>query len=262
MSDVEQIAEVAPAPELETTAVSPATESSMPGVVENQINEKPDEQKFTQAEIDAMISKRLAREQRKWEREQQARVVEVQPPVPTEIPTVDQFQSPQDYANFIRQEAAKLVQQQEFQKQQQAIESSYAELEDAAMEKYDDYSQVVRNANLPISNVMADAIRSSDIGPDVAYYLGTNPKEAARIHGLSAILQVKEIGKIEAKLADNPPARKTTTAPEPIRPIVARSVNNPAFDTTDPRSTKSMTTSEWIEAERARQIKKMQASRY
>jgi hypothetical protein len=31
------------------------------------------------------------------------------------------------------------------------------------------------------------------------------------------------------------------------------------LDTTDPRSIKSMTTSQWIEAERARQIKKLQA---
>jgi len=250
----EVVAESSPAPELEATAAIPEP------VVETPELPVEASKTFTQEELDAAIGKRLAREQRKWEREQQVRMAEVQPPVPTEIPTVDQFQSPQDYANFIRQEAQKLVQQQEAQKQWQAIESSYAEREDAAMEKYDDYSQVVRNANLPISTVMADAIRSSDIGPDVAYYLGTNPKEAARIHGLPPLLQVKEIGKIEAKLADNPPARKTTTAPEPIRPVIARSANNPAFDTTDPRSIKNMTASEWIEADRARQIKKMQAA--
>lgn len=248
-----------PAPELEATAAIQPEENTTP---EEQPAEQEASKTFTQEELDAAIGKRLAREQRKWEREQQARMAEVQPPMPTEIPTADQFQSPQDYANFIRQEAQKLVQQQEAQKQWQAIESSYAEREDAAMEKYDDYAQVVRNANLPISTVMADAIRSSDVGPDVAYYLGTNPKEAARIHGLPALLQVKEIGKIEAKLADNPPARKTTTAPEPIRPVIARSANNPAYDTTDPRSTKNMSVSEWIEADRARQIKKIQANRY
>jgi hypothetical protein len=33
------------------------------------------------------------------------------------------------------------------------------------------------------------------------------------------------------------------------------------YDTTDPRSTKSMSTSEWIEAERRRQIKKYEAQR-
>jgi hypothetical protein len=74
-------------------------------------------------------------------------------------------------------------------------------------------------------------------------------------------LQAKEIGKIEAKLAADPPVKKTSTAPAPIAPVTARSTSSPAYDTTDPRSVKAMSTSEWIEAERARQIKKWEASR-
>jgi len=72
-------------------------------------------------------------------------------------------------------------------------------------------------------------------------------------------LQAKEIGRIEAKLASEPPVKKTTSAPAPISPVTARSSNAPSYDTTDPRSIKSMSTSEWIEAERQRQVKKMQA---
>jgi hypothetical protein len=106
---------------------------------------------------------------------------------------------------------------------------------------------------------MADTIRASDIGPEVAYYLGTNVKETERIARLPPILQAKEIGKIEAKLADNPPVKRSTSAPAPITPVTARSGNNPSYDTTDPRSIKNMSTSEWIEAERARQMRKMQA---
>jgi hypothetical protein len=74
-------------------------------------------------------------------------------------------------------------------------------------------------------------------------------------------LQAKEIGKIEAKMASDPPMKKTSTAPAPIAPVTARSASSPAYDTTDPRSVKSMSTSEWIEAERMRQIKKWEASR-
>jgi hypothetical protein len=70
---------------------------------------------------------------------------------------------------------------------------------------------------------------------------------------------VKELGKLEARLADNPPVKRTSSAPAPIAPVTARTTGSPAFDTTDPRSIKSMSTSDWIEAERARQIKKMQA---
>jgi hypothetical protein len=74
-------------------------------------------------------------------------------------------------------------------------------------------------------------------------------------------MQAKEIGKIESKLADNPPVKKTSNAPAPIAPVTARTSGSPAFDTTDPRSLKSMSTSEWIEAERQRQIKKYEAQR-
>jgi hypothetical protein len=74
-------------------------------------------------------------------------------------------------------------------------------------------------------------------------------------------MQAKEIGRIEAKLAADPPVKKTSTAPAPIAPVTARSTSAPAYDTTDPRSVKSMSTSEWIEADRLRQIKKWEASR-
>jgi hypothetical protein len=55
--------------------------------------------------------------------------------------------------------------------------------------------------------------------------------------------------------------KKTSNAPAPIAPVTARSQGTPRYDTTDPRSTKSMSTSEWIEAERLRQIKKFEAQR-
>ena len=74
-------------------------------------------------------------------------------------------------------------------------------------------------------------------------------------------MQAREIGKIEAKLGAEPPKKKTSSAPEPIRPVTARTVNPGITDTTDPRSTQTMSASEWIAAERQRQIAKMQAQR-
>ena len=127
--------------------------------------------------------------------------------------------------------------------------------------QYDDFEMVAYNPNLPVTEAMAQSIQASDIGPDVLYFLGSNPNEAARISRLNPILQAKEIGKIEATMASNPPVRKTSTDPAPIAPVTARSNGTPRYDTTDPRSTKSMSTSEWIEAERLRQIKKYEAQR-
>jgi hypothetical protein len=108
---------------------------------------------------------------------------------------------------------------------------------------------------------MAETIQSSDIGPDLAYYLGTHPNEASRISRLSPILQAKEIGKLEVKIASEPVLKKTTSAPPPIAPISGRGSGSPSYDTTDPRSVKNMSTSEWIEADRQRQMKKWEAQR-
>lgn len=103
---------------------------------------------------------------------------------------------------------------------------------------------------------MAETIRASDQGPDVLYHLGSNPAEAARIARLSPLLQAKEIGRIEAALASAPPVKRTTSAPPPISPVTPTSNGTPAYDTTDPRSTATMSTSEWIAQERLRQMRK------
>ncbi len=254
MSDEVSQAEV-PAPELEAT-VAPVSEVQTPEVAEDQV-EQQEEKKYSQAEIDAMIGKRLAREQRKWERAQQSA-----PAAPAAPVVPEQFATTEDYVEALAlQKADQLLSQREQQKHQKEVIEAYHDREEEARNKYDDFEQVAYNPNLPITSDMAQAIQYSDIGPDLAYHLGANPKEAERISRLPPILQAKEIGKLEAKLTTNPPVKKTTSAPTPISPITARSTGSPAYDTTDPRSIKTMSTSDWIEAERMRQIKKQEALR-
>ncbi len=263
MNDESQtLAEVESAPAPEATATPDSAQT--PEVAE-QSNEQQEEKKFSQAEIDAMISKRLAREQRKWEREQAARLAEIQAKVtqPAASPSQEQFESVEAYAEALAShKAEELLRNREQQRVRQEIVEAYHEREEDARSKYEDFEQVAYNPKLPVTNVMAETIQASDIGPDIAYFLGSNPKEADRISRLSPFLQAKEIGKIEAKLADNPPAiKKTSSAPTPITPVTARVTGTPVYDTTDPRSTKTMTASQWIEAERQRQIKKLEAQR-
>jgi hypothetical protein len=106
---------------------------------------------------------------------------------------------------------------------------------------------------------MAATIQESDMGPDIAYYLGKNTAEADRIARLSPFLQAKELGKLEAKLAATVTPPKPSAAPAPISPIKAPASSASFVDTTDPRSAEKMTTSEWIEAERKRQLRKWEA---
>jgi hypothetical protein len=250
---------VTPAPELEATA-APVPEATTP---EGQPTETS--KTFSQEELDAIVGKRLAREQRKWEREQAQRFAELEakrtPSAPP--PAADDFESAQAYAEALAErKAQELIAQRETAKQHAQFLEAYHEREEDARSKYDDFEQVAYNPQLPVTDVMAQSIQASDIGPDVIYWLGSNPKEAARIATLPSILQAKEIGKIEAKIAANPPVKKTSTAPAPIAPVAARvNTGSPAYDTTDPRSIKAMSTSEWIEAERQRQIRKLEAQR-
>ena len=245
------------APEQVATA-APETEEVAPEAVEP--TEAP--KTFSQEELDAAIGKRLAREQRKWEREQAAKAAEKQLKAPVEIPPIEQFNSPDEYADALAErKAEELLARREQARMQSEIIESYHDKEEDARNKYDDFEQVAYNPKLPITDAMAQTIQASEVGPDMAYYLGSNPKEAERISRLAPLQQAKELGKIEAKLADNPVVKKTSSAPAPIAPITARSSGSPATDTTDPRAIKSMTTSEWIEADRQRQIKKWEAQR-
>jgi hypothetical protein len=246
MSDEVSQAEV-PAPTPEVTA-EPVVEVSAPEVPEAA------PKSFSQEELDAAIGKRLAREQRKWERER------VQPVVQQAPVTPEQFASNEDYVEALAdQRAEQKIAEREQRKQQAEILETYHDKEEEVRAKYDDFEQVAYNPNLPITTVMAQSIQASDNGPEVAYHLGANPREAERISRLSPIMQAKEIGKIEAQLTANPPIKKTSNAPAPISPVSARTTGSPAYDTTDPRSIKSMSTSEWIEAERARQVRKHEA---
>lgn len=246
-----------------TPEVTAPSESVQETPVVDASEQSPEQKRFTQEELDAAVGKRLARERRKWEREQQqGHAVETQPVVQQQALHIDQFQSPEAYASALAEQiASQRLTEREAAKQRESIVSEHFEREENAREKYPDYDQVARNRDLSITPAMAEVIQASEIGPEVAYHLGQNPKEAERISRLPPLLQAKEIGRIEDKLSSVPPVvKKTTSAPDPIRPIAAsRTTLAPVTDTTDPRSISTMSTSEWIEAERRRQIEKTRA---
>jgi hypothetical protein len=155
-----------------------------------------------------------------------------------------QYETNEQYAMAL---AEKMLEQREQAKQNADLLETYHDREEEARAKYDDFEQVAYNPRLTVTDAMAQAIQAADNGPDIAYHLGSNPKEAERIARLSPLLQAREIGKIEAKLDAAPPAiKQTTRAPQPINPVASRGSNAPAYDTTDPRSVKTMSTSEWI----------------
>ncbi|MGM0614774.1 MAG: hypothetical protein ACQES7_04345 [Pseudomonadota bacterium] len=97
------------------------------------------------------------------------------------------------------------------------IQEAFAESRKA----YSDFDEVIGASDLQITRDMVKAMADAEDPGMIAYHLGTNKDEASRIAALSPFAQAKEIGKLEASLANKPPAprKKTTEAPDPIDPV-------------------------------------------
>lgn len=73
--------------------------------------------------------------------------------------------------------------------------------------------------DLVCTDVMADALIDSEVGPAVAYHLANNPEEARRIAALGPLAQIRAIGKIEAEVAKTTPAAPTAKTVSDAPPV-------------------------------------------
>ena len=276
MSTEQEIAPVEPQePEVvepgntpEPSAAAPAAAADTPSGGEEA---QPSETKtYTKDELERIVAKERARERRKLERQMQQPAQAPQAPATVDgepaKPSISQFQTVEEYDAAMSawadkradyRESVKEKQQAELrQKQaQHEILAAHEDREDSARDKYADYDTVVGNQNLPITAAMADAIRMSDVGPDVAYHLGQNLSEAARISKLPPLLQVKEIGKLEAKLATAAPAKDVSSVPPPIRTLRGSAQN------VTPTPSDSDSIEVWLKKRNAQVQAKQQAGR-
>lgn len=116
-------------------------------------------------------------------------------------------------------ETKEQLQQAQAKAEQDALVSTWAERRQKAMEQLPDYEAVAERDDVQITPPMAEAIMRSDNGAEVAYHLGKNPDEAARIAKLPSIgMQLFEMGKLAATLA-KPAAPAVSRAPAPIVPL-------------------------------------------
>ena len=84
--------------------------------------------------------------------------------------------------------------------------------------KPDYVEKVLEARTLPISREIQMELRDSELGPQIAYHLVENPEKAAAIMSLPFKEQLKEIGRIEARLeATKTPAKPAVSqAPTPV----------------------------------------------
>jgi hypothetical protein len=150
-----------------------------------------------------------------------------QPKAPEGAPTLEQFDyDPEKYAaakaDYAKAEAAKEYEaKQKTEAGKQATQKLLTDWEEKAergADKYDDWTEIV--GELKPTNPFMHAIMEAENGEDVAHYLGKHPKEAERIAKLPPLSQVREVGKLEAKLLAKPAEPKTPSkAPAPITPL-------------------------------------------
>lgn len=186
-------------------------------------NKEQVEKVFTQAEVDALIQKRLVKEARRQARnaEQTARER-----VATAEPVRDEFRDDEAYTeaqvrHLAEKKAREIVEQRTREEQSERLREQFDERTEKARERYADFTAVVENPLLPVNEAMAEFIMDSEHGPDVAYFLGKNPAKAQAIAQLSPMRAARELSRIEAEIAARPKA-SPSKAPDPITPVGAR----------------------------------------
>ncbi len=107
------------------------------------------------------------------------------------------------------------------------FQSNLNEFYEEATEKYEDFEEVFGNPSLKITPAMGSFVLESEHRVDLAYYLGNNPKEAARIAKLSPVRQVAELTRLEDKIASKTvKPQRPSSAPAPINPVDGKSSND------------------------------------
>lgn len=154
-------------------------------------------------------------------------------------PRRDDFDDPDEYEearNFwiaikaTRTEAAR-TQQRNMAAQFQEMEAKKLSWGAEGRKKYPDFDVAY---GVPVTNEMRDELFASEFGHDVAYFLGKNPVEAARIAQLLPVEQKYEIRKLAKREATKKKPKSETTAPSPTSPVGDRETIAKEWKITDP----------------------------
>ena len=170
----------------------------------------------------------------------------VEQPAADTRPTRDQFDDPDAYdealagwaeregvrkaeakAQTERAEAEKAAREASEKAEQEAAAAAAVELNarwttrvEQFKEIHDDFEAVTTADDVSISPIMANGILRLENGPEVAYHLGQNKDEAARIAKLDPMTQLIELGALSRHLRT--PAQRGPR-PRPLEPIDAAS---------------------------------------
>lgn len=215
---VEAVADSAPAPEApESAPDDPEVPEKPKGGFQRRISELTRNWREAERRNEQLLE--LLQQQRKPE------TVEPQQEPTLEQHNYDETAYRKAMVEFVRAEARREAQQtlqreREEAKQRERTES-FKTREASFAETVEDYYDVVYDPSTPISPAMAEVIAESEVGAALAYHLGKNPGVAKAIYSLPPTLAARELGRLEAKLAEPKPKPVVTKAPPPPPKIEA-----------------------------------------
>jgi hypothetical protein len=233
-AQVENTAEAtnAETPETEAPEAPEDADSRKPNGVQKRIAE------ITREKYDAQREAAAAKAERDLLKAMLDRANGVQPDAAPQVtqapqgkPTLEQFDSYEDFAEALTNwKVDQRFAQIEAEKQAKEAVSAFEQRVQAFRAKMPDFDAVITAPDLPVTPDMADAIRAFENGPEVAYHLGTNKAEAARIAGLSPVMRIAELGRIAERLAVKPtpnPKPQPPAPPKTVNGLSAAGVKNP-----------------------------------
>jgi hypothetical protein len=104
-----------------------------------------------------------------------------------------------------------------------AIERSWSKQCEAAKAELDDFETVIADSDVSIPDVVAAALKESEHGAKLMYFLAKHPVEASLMHRMRPIAAVKHLAKLEAELMEpeavEPKRVERSKAPEPMTPV-------------------------------------------
>lgn len=143
---------------------------------------------------------------------------------PNAEPQLADYDTYEEYVkDLARYEARNLTREERQREENARSEREFRKRMSEGKKAFSDWDSVVTE-DVEITTHMARAIREEDNPAAVIYYLGENPDEADEIAELPPLKQALRIAKIAAKLdtgksKDTREAKRTSSAPDPIRPV-------------------------------------------
>jgi hypothetical protein len=115
--------------------------------------------------------------------------------------------------------------------EREQLVKGWQEAQQRARAEIDDYDDVIKASDVQLPGHLHQAILESDVGPHLAYFFAKHPDEAKRYAAMSPTKALRELGRLEDRLAedadDHQPAAKPSPktevekskAPPPITPV-------------------------------------------